>query len=150
MNKPWVYILCAFVVLAFGGCTKYTQTSTGDPIPVIRLVNIEPTTVQQFKDSLKITFSYDDGDGDLGYENADINSLEVKDSRLQNPDMYYVAPLAPIGSKIHIQGELTLKLRNLFLLGSASTEKTVLEVRILDRAGHWSNKIITPEITITK
>jgi len=147
--NPTILISC-FIIFTFGGCTKITQTSVGDPIPVIRLVKIEPLSVKQFKDSLKITFSYEDGDGDLGNINADINSLEIKDNRLSKPDMYYIAPLSPNGSVVHIKGELLFKLRNLFLLGTSNTEKTTLELRIQDRAGHWSNKIITPEITITK
>jgi hypothetical protein len=152
MKKRNHYLLFAIVSISmvFGGCTKVTQTSLGDPIPIIKFVKASSTNIKQFEDSLAVTFTYEDGDGDLGFQNADINSLEVKDSRLINPDMYYVTPRAPVDSKVHISGELTLKMKNLFLIGSGSIEKTTLQLRIQDRAGHWSNIIFTPEITITK
>ena len=136
--------------LLWSGCTKETQTSEGNPVPVILLSKVEPTTVKQFKDSVAITFTYEDGDGDLGWQNADIQSLEVKDVRFDKPDMYYVAPLSPVGSKVHIKGTLKVNIKNLFLISTATVETTVLELRIQDRAGHWSNKITTPEITINK
>lgn len=135
-------------ILAFG--CKETTISTGNPVPRIVLIKIEPTTVKEFSDSLKITFSYEDGDGDLGFENADINSLEIHDERLQKPDYLYVPPLAPIGSSVNIKGTLTMKLKNVFLLGSGSAETTRFTLRIKDRAGNNSNPITTPEITITR
>jgi len=145
------HIVLVFILVVIpGACTKETQSSTGNPNPSIALVKMEPATIQQFTDSLKITISYDDGDGDIGFEDADINSLEIKDTRLSKPDFYYVPPQAPLGSKIHIKGELVIKLRNLFLLGTGNAESTNMEIRLRDRTGNWSNKITTPEITITK
>ncbi len=141
----------AFVVLpVFLHSCKETTNLTGNPVPRIALVKIEPTLVKQFADSLKITISYEDGDGDLGFVNADINSLEVQDERLTKPDNYYVPPLAPVDAKIRIKGELVMKLRNVFLLGSGNIETTSFTIRLKDRAGNVSNPIITPEITITR
>lgn len=137
-------------LILLSGCTKVTQTSTGDPVPVIRFISLSKDTIHQFADSMSLTFSYEDGDGDLGFENADINSLEVKDSRLQNPDFYYVKPLAPIGSKVSIKGQLSLRIKNLFLIGSGGVEQTTLQLRLKDRAGNWSNIVITPTISILK
>lgn len=131
------------------GC-KETTISSGNPVPRIALVKIEPVIVKEFSDSLKITFSYEDGDGDLGFENADINSLEIHDERLQKPDYYYIPPLAPIGSSVNIKGRLTMKVKNIFLLGSGSAEITRFTLRIKDRAGNNSNPVTTPEITITR
>lgn len=137
-------------ILLVGSCTKETQTSSGNPIPIISIVQVEPLTVKQFEDSFSMTLNYEDGDGDLGFINADINSLEVKDTRLSKPDFYYIPPLAPDGSKIHIKGTLVVKLKSLFLLGTGGMETTTLEIRLKDRAGNWSNKVTTPNITITK
>jgi hypothetical protein len=136
-------------VVLLNGCKEEVIT-TGNPIPRIILVKIEPTQVKQFTDSLKITFSYEDGDGDLGNDNADINSLEVQDERLAKADFYHVPPLAPVDAKIRIKGQMTMNLRNVFLLGTGNTETTSFTVRIQDRAGNWSNPIRTPEITITR
>lgn len=149
---PMRYILpLAFLTfLVISSCTKETQISEGNPIPNIGLIKTVPTDIRQFKDSLTVSISYEDGDGDLGFENADINSLEVKDSRLAKPDYYYVAPQAPLNSKIHIKGTLNIQIKNMFLLGSGAIETTNLEIRLKDRAGNWSNKITTPVINIKK
>jgi len=83
-------LVSIFLILfpAFMFSCKETTNLTGNPVPRIALVKIEPTIVTQFADSLKITLSYEDGDGDLGFVNADINSLEVQDERLAKPDFY--------------------------------------------------------------
>lgn len=146
-----IFVAISLIVLPFFilAC-KETTNLTGNPVPRIALIKIEPTTVKQFTDSLKITISYDDGDGDLGFVNADINSLEVQDERLSKPDFYYVSPLAPVDSKIRIKGQLVMKLRNVFLLGSGNLETTSFTIKIKDRAGNVSNPVKTPEITITR
>jgi hypothetical protein len=148
MNRNIALSLTGIMFLSFG-CKEVVNT-TGNPSPRIALVKIEPTTVKQFTDSLKITFTYEDGDGDLGFENADINSLEVQDERLQKTDTYYIPPLAPTDAKIRIKGQLTMNLRNVFLLGTGNIETTSFTLRIKDRAGNFSNPIKTPEITITR
>jgi len=142
-----ISILFTFPLL--NSCKEVLNT-TGNPVPRIALIKIEPTQVKQFTDSLKITFNYEDGDGDLGNDNADINSLEVQDERLAKPDFYYVPPMAPVDAKIRIKGQMTMNLRNVFLLGTGNIETTSFTVRLKDRAGNWSNPIKTPEITITR
>lgn len=149
MKKASFILITLLLTWAVVAC-KETQTSTGNPVPSITLVSIKPTAFKQFSDSIELVLSYEDGDGDLGNDNPDVNSLEVKDSRLTKPDYYFVQPLAPLGSKIHIKGNLKLKLKNMFLLGSGSTETTFLDVRIKDRAGNWSNVVKSPELTITQ
>lgn len=150
-RKYWYIAVTLFIgVLSVQSCVKETQLSEGNPIPQIAIVKSEPSSIIQFKDSVKITLSYEDGDGDIGFENADINSLEIKDTRLSKPDYYYVPPQAPLGAKIAIKGLLVVKLRNLFLLGTGNAETTSLEIRLRDRAGNWSNKVTTPEITIKR
>ena len=147
-------IICAFILtlvfLPLLNSCKEVVNNTGNPVPRIALVKIEPTQVKQFTDSLKITFNYEDGDGDLGNDNADINSLEVQDERLTKADYYHVPPLAPVDARIRIKGQMTMNLRNVFLLGTGNLETTSFTVRIKDRAGNWSNPIKTPEITITR
>jgi hypothetical protein len=43
-----------------------------------------------------------------------------------------------------------VKIKNTFLLGTALQETTNFEVKLKDRAGQWSNSIVTPEIIIKK
>jgi hypothetical protein len=41
-------------------------------------------------------------------------------------------------------------LKNVFLLGAGSAETTKFQIRIKDRMQHWSNKLETKTISITK
>jgi hypothetical protein len=151
MIKPtYIIILACIGFIQINACTKETQISEGNPVPTITLVKAWPIEITQFKDSLTVTVGYEDGDGDLGFENADINSLEIKDARLSKPDYYYVAPQAPLNSKIHIKGTLNIQIKNMFLLGSGAIETTNLEIRLKDRAGNWSNKLTTATLNIKK
>lgn len=132
-------------LIAISGCKKNNVFSD---IPEIRLIEVNPSSVTQFLDSLTIEVEYKDGDGDLGFEHPDSLSLYVLDSRLSAPDWYFVQPLAPLGSKVAIQGNLKFKLRSAFILGNGSSETTIYTIKIKDRANNWSNEIQTPLITI--
>lgn len=147
MKLPLLFCL---TVMALTGCKKDNEL-TGDPnVPFITFISVSSTTVLQFKDSLVITFEYKDGDGDIGEIDPDLNDLQIKDKRLSKADYYFVKPLSPPGSKIKTKGTIAVQLKNTFLLGNANSEITTYELKLKDRAGHWSNSIITPEITITK
>lgn len=148
-QKRFIPFLLAAVILLAIAC-KEKQTSEGDPKPEIALIKVTPTTIKQFSDTIEVTISYKDGDGDLGDLNPDENSFEIKDSRLTKADYYFFSPLAPKDAKIKIQGNLKMKLKNMFLLGTGNVETCFLDIRIKDRAGNWSNTVRTPELTISK
>lgn len=134
------------LTIALAACKKSKDSNA----PVIKFVGVNSTSILQFKDSLVITFEYTDGDGDLGEIDPDKNSLQIKDRRLTNADYYFVKPLAPPDSKIHIHGTIAIKVKNTFLLGTGNSEITNFDLKLRDRAGNWSNGISTPEITIRK
>lgn len=140
----YTVMLC---ILTLGSCGKEAQVSSA---PSISLVSVSATELKQFKDSLVIVIAYSDGDGDIGQENPDINDLKVKDRRLSEADYYFVKPLAPPGSNAQISGQIQVRLKNTFLLGAGANEVTQFDIQLKDRAGHWSNSINTPNITITK
>ncbi|MDZ4663886.1 MAG: hypothetical protein SGJ15_03315 [Bacteroidota bacterium] len=130
---------------------KKKEEPAPDPIPTLEIVSISPSTVKEFQDSVIIKLKYKDANGDLGDQSPDLHSLYVKDSRLPNPDTYHVKPLAPISSdNIPIEGELTIKLNALFLLGTGTSEATTLNIKIKDRAGNWSKEVTSAQLTITK
>ena len=135
-----------FSLITFYGCED--DDFVFDVVPYIELSEISTTNVTEFQDTITIRLLYRDGDGDLGFENPDSFSLSVQDQRLVNPDFYFVQPLAPIGSQVSIEGILPIKLKNTFLLGNGATETTTYTIRIKDRAGNWSNEVVTPVITI--
>ena len=139
----------AIIFMAFG-CTEVAVVDKPAGPPVIEYVDIQPRIVKEFQDSILITFKYADPDGDLGYENPDLKPLGIHDLRLQKSDFQHVGLLAPIDAHVDVSGELTVKLKNTFLLGSSDKEITTYELIFTDRAGNTSNPIQTDEISIIR
>jgi len=149
ISKLSITLLVSGVLVV--SCKKKKEEPVPDPVPVIELVSITPSNLIQFKDSVLIKIKYKDNNGDLGEYSPEEHSLYVKDARLSKTDTYHVKPLAPPSDKnIPIEGELTVKLNSMFLLGTGNVELTTLTIKLRDRAGHWSNEIVTPQITINK
>lgn len=140
--KNWFYIIC---ILLFIACKKKKELP---PEPAIELVSVSPTNVEQFRDSVEVTVKYTDNNGDIGDSSPDIYSLQVKDSRLANPDWYHIQPLAPPDQELKIEGTIKIKLNSMFLLGNGNEEYSTLTIKLKDRAGNWSNTIATSPIAI--
>ena len=138
----WIIVIGCLLLTA---CKKDSAVSVS---PVIKLIDVNATDIQEFKDSLIIRFEYTDGDGDIGEDNPDKNDLYVKDRRLSNADYYFIKPLSPPGSEIQIKGILSVHIKNTFLLGTGNSELTQFDLKLRDRSGHWSNTINTPNISI--
>lgn len=139
------------MIVVIGSCKKKKTETPPDPVPTIEVVSVSPAVVKEFQDSILIVLRYKDANGDLGDPSPDELSLYVKDSRLPNPDKYHVKPLAPISEEnIPIEGQVTIKLNSLFLLGTGTTELTTLNIKMKDRAGNWSAEVTSPQITINK
>lgn len=117
-------------------------------IPEISDLTVEPMSVTEFTDTVIIRFRYYDHNGDLGHPDPNVASLSVKDSRLQYEDLYHVQPLAPIDAKVPIEGYLSIRLNNLFILGNDSIEQLQFEVMIQDRAGNWSELVESDTVTV--
>lgn len=146
------YALQIFTFVFFGltaGCTKEVDNGLSD-IPKIEIRQVSPLTIEEFDGNATVYLKYEDGDGDLGFSEADSLSLEVWDARLSEPDWYYVPALAPINENLSIRGELQIVLNGTFILGNGTQETTTFTIRIRDRAGHWSNTVQTPVITIVE
>lgn len=137
--------LSIFLLLVFIACKKDKKLP---PEPVIELVSVTPEIVEQFKDSVEVLIKYKDNNGDIGDVSPDVYSLQVKDSRLANPDWYHIPPLAPTDVELKIEGQLKVKLNTLFLLGNGNQEFSTLTIKLKDRAGNWSNEINTSPIAI--
>ena len=138
------------IIMLSLGCTEVTLVEKPSGPPIIEYVDIQPREVKEFQDSILITFKYSDPDGDLGYENPDIKPLGIHDLRLETSDFQHVGLSAPIDANLDIAGELTVKLKNTFLLGSSENELTTYELIFTDRAGNASNPIQTDEISIVR
>jgi hypothetical protein len=146
------YLIGILSITAFWACEKtvYTDDLVFDLEPRIELKAVSQDTLVEFLDQLVIKIAYEDGDGDLGTSDPDVNSVFVKDSRLEKADEYYLPPLAPEDAEISIQGDFDLQLSTTFLLGNGSKEEMVLSIYVVDRAGNQSNTIETPPITLIR
>jgi len=147
IGSLWVLL----VLLNSSACEEGTPTVIGNT-PVIELVDVIPTTVQEFQEKLYIHLAYEDGNGDLGFFNPDLPSVFVKDSRLTEYDAYHIPPLAPTDSEVAIKGILTVELKNTFILGVDAIESQVItyDIKVVDRAGNESDVITTMPITIIR
>ncbi len=143
--KKLIPLLIVPFVLA--GCKKKDDENFP---PTIEIVSVSESTVQQFNNQVMLVIKYSDPDGDLGYSDADSLSLTIKDSRLQDPDWYFIPPLSPNGTKLSIEGNLEVQLHPFFLLGNGTSETIELTVQLQDKQGNWSNAAISPSITVTQ
>jgi hypothetical protein len=144
-----IYLLLV-LLLALTGCEKEATQLPFPEVPQIRLIEVSRTEVKEFTDTLEILLHYQDGDGDLGQWDPDLPSLVVKDARLGKADSFHLQPLAPPGARVPLEGELRVRLPPLFLLGNGSSETTRFRIKLLDRAGHESNEVQTPNIRIIR
>ena len=121
--------------------------------PEISFVSITPSQSRQFTtDEIKLTFHYQDGDGDLGYEGDPTNNLFIEDTRAAYANdtnrftAYFFESLTPDTRKPSIQGEISVLL--ITPPWEPSQEPLVYRVHIVDRAGNVSNVIETTPITV--
>ncbi len=143
------WISLTFIFLLLASCKEDDDIVFSD-VPEINLVGISSDTIVEFEDVLIITIEYRDGDGNIGFEDPDINSIFVRDARLEDYDGFYIGPIAPPGEEVPIQGELSIEFPALFLFGSGDTENTYFLVYMIDRDGNRSNEIETPIVTIIR
>lgn len=154
MIKPLKIVLYSALILLMASCKK---EKGNDPLPIVSntpnivSVSINDYSINQF-DDLQFTIAYTDGDGDLGEEDADVNSIFITDKRNINiVHEFHLQPLAPIGKVTTIQGNLKVHLNNVILLDqNNNTELVQFTIQLKDRAGNLSNLVTTPAVTITK
>lgn len=148
--KTRLLFLILVAGLSFTGC----DTDPVFPIePEISFTSITPATATQFTaDEVVITFHYQDGDGDLGYEVDPVSNLFITDLRaafIGNPGRvtaYSFKSLTPDTKNPSIQGDITVKMTTPPY--EPSEEPLVFEIYIVDRAGHESNRILTEAIRV--
>jgi hypothetical protein len=119
--------------------------------PSISLKTVIPTTVKQLDDPIEFTIMYTDGNGDLGFYEADSHSVYVTDNRFPLTATFQLQPLAPMGTDISIQGELVVTLDDIILEDTSSTsEHATFTIKLRDRAGNWSNSVTSGIVTVVK
>ena len=153
----YLYLICLIVTV--NACIKPPEY----PIePAIEWVGMSKDSIRQASivstDSVRLTFSYTDGDGDLG----DDDSLNVFfiDNRTGGIGQQYKIPflMQHAGAK-GISGEVSITLRQTCCIYDNGQlpctpgiqqkyDTLVYTINIKDRAGHTSNAINTPPIRI--
>jgi len=151
MKKQLFNILLAlnFVLITVlaSSCKKTEEKSTA---PVLEVISVNKTSLIEFKDSLIVTLSYEDVNGDLGQLNPDENALLVKDARIANGDYYHIPPITPDQQNLKTKGTFQVFIPSLFLLGNGGFEKTIISFQVKDRDNNISNTATTPEVSIIR
>jgi hypothetical protein len=134
-------ILCSWFLIA--GCSE--DEPVYSDVPEIKFVSVSSTNVNS-SDPLTFVISYQDGDGDLGENSPTARNLYLTDSRIGSAYQYRISELSPSNSII-IRGTLSVKLDHANLLG-AGPENVVYSIYVVDRAGHASNTVTSPTVTV--
>ena len=146
--SKWIAGVLLFALLF--SCTKKDPRLPFNEVPEIQLLNMSHDTIQQYEEVLVIRIKYEDGDGDLGFEEPDKYALFVRDVRLEDFDNFYLGPVAPPEEKIPVEGKIDIELPSLFLFGNGNQESTYFEIKMVDRAGNESNILTTERVVITR
>ncbi|MCC6816881.1 MAG: hypothetical protein IT267_10755 [Saprospiraceae bacterium] len=154
------FIFCIWVLLLLIVCTD--QSSSPEK-PSIELVGTSKTQMKQgmnFEDSIFITLSFKDGDGDLGWgSNDNRTDIFVKDKRTGLITDEFKIPDIPNSNGQEISGNLLLRLYTTCCLFpnnippcSTPTQFQEDTIRyifyIKDRKGNESNKVETGDIIL--
>ena len=142
MKRTLLIILTLLTIIS---CKEKDET-----IFNITLINTSPLTIQEFQENINVEIEYEHSKGFMGFYDPDYLSLEVKDSRLNNPDYYHLIPLNPPNNELSIQGTINLEIDAPFILGNGNSETLFFTIRIQDREGNWSNDISTPLIYVNE
>ena len=132
--------LLIVVFLMMVSCREDGEIPFSDA-PEIQLLEVSHDTLVEYKETLVLTIKYKDGDGDIGFESPDKYALHVRDTRLERFDGFYIGP---------VEGRIDIEFPNLFVFGNGQFEKTFFEIKMIDRAGHESNILMTDAVVITK
>lgn len=159
-------LLFGSMVLLFFGCHRTEPISEVPYIEFVRLDKVDEGTGVDNQANLVVRFQ--DGDGDIGLNDADTTGLFSKDSiyyynffidyyEKQKGEWVLVELPTPLHARIprlsddvpeSIEGEITILT---FINNYFSPYDTIkLSCRLLDRALHQSNTIETPEIIVNK
>ena len=143
MKRYVVYLFVSCILL----CCKKDE---GDSLFVINLQQTSPTDIIEFEENILVKINYEHPQGYIGFFDPDYLSLEVKYSRLHNPDYYHLIPVNPPNHTLSLTVEILVEIDAPFVFGNGSSETLTFTIRIEDKNNNWSNKVTTPIITVNK
>ncbi len=152
MIRGLKYLLLGCFPFLFGSCT---DDETFPVTPEIGFKSLEKFTNINGLDSLMLTFSFTDGDGDLGSPESDVTSRDIfakiferkngvfVEAVLAAPLEYRLPYLQPSGNNQSLKGDIKINIDYNVLQPNDTIYYTLY---IKDRAGHKSNQITTTTI----
>ena len=143
-------ILCSLLCGVIGFSCKKDEIEPNDPTPEITGISISPGSVAEFSEEIVFTISYRDANGDLGENNPDAKNLLVIDNRIGIAEEFRIPELAPRGTDISIEGDLTVKLSGTGITDGSASQSFNYTVYLVDRAGLESNRFDTENITVNR
>jgi len=165
--KLYTKISLFILILLFGGLTGCIKEQQYPVEPRIEFLSFATDTSADGKDSLGlITFSYTDGDGDIGLDSLDkvepykynyyLKLMQQIDGQMVdvhpvNPDVNFNARipiLTPAGGNKNIKGEIARTLELYLASQILQSDIISFEIYIKDRALNKSNVITTPAFKI--
>lgn len=106
-------------------------------------------TVKQYQDNFYITISYEDGDGNLGSEDPDLNNVFVIDNRIGLEYAFRLRDLSTPNGSPAINGDLTIEMPPTGIVESSDlSQQADFTVYMVDAEGNKSNEETTLEITV--
>jgi hypothetical protein len=140
-------LIIFFIITILFSCSN---PPTYDPIPSIEFINVSKSSILENVDTTSISFSFKDGDGDLGPAFDGDTSLRVFliDSRDLSIKKYQFPYLTPNGSVKAISGEASIKVEGFACSAGVNQDQLTYTIYIEDRVGHKSNSIQTTPINI--
>ena len=142
-------IIPAFILLLMVACVRPQNYPI---IPNISDIAISDSSVTEGVDSVVVSFHFTDGDGDLGVGKNDTSmNIFLVDNRTGYEYKYQMPTASDKKSPQSISGDtwVTVDPLNLTCRPFHPTWDTLsYDVYIVDRAGHKSNKLTTPDIYV--
>lgn len=171
MQKKFRIIFGFFLFIAIGmtSCLKGPEYAIE---PKITNVSIDKQEIANFGESFIVSIDFQDGDGDLGNDTNDpeaedfFDNIFMIDNRVNiNLDSVFIRPssiemLTPPSGEQAIDGTIRVTIAEICCLNESGspacfpdqarleTNEVIYDVYIKDRAGHQSNVVQTPPLTI--
>lgn len=149
MNMSRYFFFILFSLMLVAGCINKPNFSV---IPAITYEGVNSTFVVSGQDSLIFQIDFEDGDGDLGSDNADttVNAFMI-DSRTGFPVSYKIPYISPKGTTEAISGSIWFTLVPFAIAcrpDHPDMDTVTYQIYIVDRAGNESNRVFTDQIII--
>lgn len=164
MHSKVRYYLFVLVVIIIAACTNAPDFPIEPQIEYLGASKQSMTQNSLNTDSIFITISFTDGDGDIGGVSAESfnQNIFIKDNRTgENYDQFRIPEIPPQGASNGISGEITMRLYTTCCIFPEEaqaaacdapidfpTNELTLDIFMTDRAGNMSNVITTEPFTI--